>query len=74
MISKVGYDTYMEEFGGKDREMYKRRLIGWARYILTVEPDVGYPLLRTINDLVPDVYSGTESFDDIQIEDVGDLY
>lgn len=74
MISKVGYDTYMEDFGGKDREMYRNRFVGWARYILTVEPDVGYPLLRSINDLVPDAYNGTESFDDIQIEDVDDLY
>ena len=33
----------MDEFGGEDQETYKRRLIGWARYILTVERDVGYP-------------------------------
>jgi RNA-directed DNA polymerase len=72
MISKVGYDTYMERFGGEERQMYKKRLVGWARYILTVEPDVGYPMLRTINDLVPDIYGGTETFDDIEIEDVDD--
>lgn len=73
MISTVGYERYMEEFGGTDREMYKRRLIGWARYILTVEPDVGYPLLRAINDLVPEIYSGSESFELIGIEDLEDL-
>lgn len=55
MISAVGYDTYVEEFVGEDQEIYRRRLIGWARYILTVEPDVGYPLLRALNELVPDV-------------------
>jgi RNA-directed DNA polymerase len=73
MISTVGYDTYMAEFGGEDQKMYKRRLIGWARYILAVEPDVGYPMLRAIHDLVPEAYDGTESFDLIEIEDLDDL-
>lgn len=73
MISRFGYDTYMAEFGGEDKEMYKRRLIGWARYILTVEPDVGYPLLRAITELVPDVYNDAESFSLIEIGDLGDI-
>ncbi len=51
MISTVGYDDYVEEFVGENPELYKRRLIGWARYILTVEPEVGYPMLRALNDL-----------------------
>lgn len=73
MISTVGYDTYMEKFGGEDEEMYKRRLIGWARYILTVEPDVGYPLLRAFNELVPERYEGAGTYDLIEIEDLDDL-
>ena len=56
MISKFGYETYMESFGGEDKEMYKRRLMGWARYIAAVEPDVGYPLLRAFDQLVPEWY------------------
>ena len=53
--------------------MYKRRLVGWARYILTVEPDVGYPLLRAIDELVPEIYGGTESYGLIEIGDPDDL-
>jgi RNA-directed DNA polymerase len=73
MISTVGYDSFMENFGGVEKDLYKRRLVGWARYILTVEPDVGYPLLRAINQLVPEIYGGPESFDLIEIEDPDDL-
>ncbi len=54
VISKFGYYTYMQEFGGADEVMLRRRLIGWARYIAVVEPDVGCPLLRTFDELVPE--------------------
>ncbi|MFE2304409.1 reverse transcriptase family protein [Streptomyces sp. NPDC059445] len=53
VISRFGYETYMEEFGGEDERMHRRRLLGWACYIAAVEPDVGYPLLREFENLVP---------------------
>ncbi|MGC4773667.1 reverse transcriptase family protein [Micromonospora sp. DT44] len=65
IISKFGYDTYMADFGGEDQEMYRRRLLGWACYIAAVEPDVGYPLLRAFDELVPDVYAGVNAYADI---------
>jgi hypothetical protein len=52
VISKFGYDTYMAEFGGREEEMRRRRLVGWACYIAAVEPDVGFPLLRKFDELV----------------------
>ncbi|WP_430478708.1 reverse transcriptase family protein [Streptomyces sp. P11-1] len=52
IISQVGYDTYMAEFGGREEEMRRRRLLGWACYIAAVEPDVGFPLLRKFDELV----------------------
>lgn len=54
VISKFGYDAYMAEFGGERDGMRRRRLLGWACYIAAVEPDVGYPLLRAFDELVPD--------------------
>ncbi|MFE0330096.1 reverse transcriptase family protein [Streptomyces sp. NPDC058960] len=54
VISKFGYDTYMTEFGGEDERMHRRRLLGWACYIAAVEEDVGYPLLRAFDELVPE--------------------
>ena len=54
VIKKFGYYTYMQEFGGADEVMLRRRLMGWARYIAVVEPDVGYPLLRAFDELVPE--------------------
>ncbi len=54
IISKFGYDTYMAEFGGADEGMYRKRLLGWACYIAAVEPDVGFPLLRKFDELIPD--------------------
>ncbi|MFJ7113319.1 reverse transcriptase family protein [Streptomyces albogriseolus] len=54
IISKFGYYTYMQDFGGADEVMLRRRLMGWARYIAVVEPDVGYPLLRAFDELVPE--------------------
>jgi hypothetical protein len=59
MISKFGYDTYMEEFRGERDEMHRRRLLGWACYIAAVEPDVGYPLLRAFHELIPEGRGGT---------------
>ncbi|MFF4133729.1 reverse transcriptase family protein [Streptomyces mirabilis] len=63
VISKLGYDTYMAEFGGEDEGMHRRRLLGWACYIAAVEPEVGFPLLREFDALVPE-------WDE---EDLGDL-
>jgi RNA-directed DNA polymerase len=74
MISKFGYDTYMAEFRGEYEEMHPRRLLGWACYIAAVEPDLGYPLLRAFDDLVPEVYGGTaEWIDVVEVEDLDDL-
>jgi hypothetical protein len=56
VIVKFGYETYMSDFGGGDEVMEPRRLLGWARYIAAVEPDVGYPLLRTLSENLPDSY------------------
>jgi hypothetical protein len=70
-ISKLGYETYMESFGGEDEEMYRRRLMGWARYIAAVEPNVGYPLLRAFDQLVPEWYVAPGDWE--YAEDPGDL-
>jgi RNA-directed DNA polymerase len=51
MIDKVGYETYMEEFGGVELDMHPRRIYGYACYFAGVEPDIGYPLLRWCEDL-----------------------
>jgi hypothetical protein len=58
MIQKFGYDTYWESFGGERDEMHRKRLLGWARYISAVEPDFGYPLLRTFHELIPEERGG----------------
>jgi hypothetical protein len=68
MISKFGYDTYMAEFGGEGEEMQRGRLLGWACYIAAVEPDLGYPLLREFDELVPEgwwVREELEGLDDL---------
>jgi hypothetical protein len=56
MIQKVGYETYMESFGGESDEMHRNRLLGWACYIAAVEPDVGCPLLKAFDELVPSLW------------------
>ncbi|WP_153040576.1 reverse transcriptase family protein [Actinoplanes sp. TFC3] len=56
LIEKFGYECYMEDFGGEAAAMFPQRLRGWARYIASIEPDLGYPLLRRIDELVPDQY------------------
>lgn len=66
MISKFGYDIYMEEFRGERDEMHRRRLLGWACYIAAVEPDVGYPLLRAFHELIPEERGGTPEWADAQ--------
>lgn len=63
IISKFGYETYMEDFGGEDDGMTPRRLLGWACYIAAVEPDLGYPLLRKLDDLLPEEYPDTSGWD-----------
>jgi hypothetical protein len=72
MISKFGYDTYMAEFGGEREEMHRHRLLGWACYIAAVEPDLGYPLLREFDELVPEGYGDTAEWVDVE-EDPDDL-
>ncbi|MCF0082187.1 reverse transcriptase family protein [Streptomyces lomondensis] len=69
VITKFGYDIYMEEFGGEDEGMHRRRLLGWACYIAAVEPDVGFPLLRAFDELVPE---GDEE-NNLDEEDLYDL-
>lgn len=44
-IEKFGYDAYMSTFGGEDCGDHPRRLLGWARHIASIEPEVGRPLL-----------------------------
>ncbi|MEV4415062.1 reverse transcriptase family protein [Catellatospora sp. NPDC049609] len=56
IIKKLGYDTYMTEFGGERDDMLPHRLRGWACYIAAVEPDLGFAMLRAFNDLLPDHY------------------
>ncbi len=65
MISKFGYDTYMAEFGGEDEEMEPDRLLGWACYIAAVEPDLGYPLLRVLDELVSEGYGDIAEWADV---------
>jgi RNA-directed DNA polymerase len=72
VISKFGYDTYMAEFGGEDEEMHRHRLLGWACYIAAVEPDLGYPLLRAFDELVPEGYGGITEWGYV-VEDLHDL-
>ncbi|GAA4690860.1 reverse transcriptase family protein [Phytohabitans rumicis] len=56
IITKFGYDEYMAEFGGENADMLPQRLLGWACYIAAAEPDVGYPLLRALNEQLPPAY------------------
>ncbi|MFB7866155.1 reverse transcriptase family protein [Streptomyces sp. NPDC056069] len=67
VVSKFGYDTYMEDFGGREDRMRPRRLLGWACHIAAVEPDVGFPLLRAFSDLISD------DDEDEELEDLHDL-
>ena len=71
MISEFGYGTYMLEFGGEDEDMQRHRLLGWACYIAAVEPDLGYPLLRALDELVPKGYGDIADRGDV-IEDLDD--
>lgn len=57
IISKFGYEKYMTEFGGEEADMLPYRLLGWAIYIASIEPDVGYPLLRALDDQLPASYN-----------------
>jgi RNA-directed DNA polymerase len=62
MIEKFGYEVYMQDFGGEDAEMLPTRLFGWARYIASVEPNIGYPLLRFLVDNIPPNYAAREIY------------
>lgn len=64
IITKFGYETYMEEFGGETEDMLPHRLLGWARYIASVEPDVGYPLLRAFDAELPSSYTPSVDYAD----------
>jgi hypothetical protein len=66
LIEKFGYDVYMDDFGGSDARMVPNRLFGWARYISSVEPSVGYPMLRLLSEHVPEErpHSQTAAFPD----------
>jgi len=54
LIEQFGYQSYMDDFGGSDAQMIPNRLYGWARYIAAIEPNVGYPMLRTLSEHVPE--------------------
>lgn len=56
LIETVGYESYLYDFGGRDAEMFPARLLGWARYVVSVEPNVGYPILRSFLDNLTDAY------------------
>jgi RNA-directed DNA polymerase len=64
MISKFGYDIYMDEFHGEEKGMHRRRLLGWACYIDAVEPDLGHTLLRAFHELIPEERGGTPEWGD----------
>jgi RNA-directed DNA polymerase len=53
IVEKFGYESYMDDFGGEEALMRPERLLGWAKYIAAVEPDVGFPLLRFFDEHVP---------------------
>jgi len=61
LIEKFGYETYMDDFGGSDARMVPNRLYGWARYIASVEPSVGYPLLRLLSEHVPEEHPHSQT-------------
>jgi hypothetical protein len=63
IIEKFGYETYMLEFGGENDNMLPQRLLGWSCYMAAIEPDVGYPLLRAFNDLLPAHYISGDDID-----------
>jgi hypothetical protein len=44
LIAKVGYEVFCSQFGD-ETEDFPRRLIGMARYMASVEPAVGQPIL-----------------------------
>jgi RNA-directed DNA polymerase len=73
IIQKFGYDAYMAEFGGNTEEMRPHRLLGWACYIAGVEPDLGYPLLQTLGELLPEGYGDTGEWDYVE-EESDDLH
>lgn len=54
LIKTVGYEQYMDEFGGNEACMIPNRLYGWARHIAAIEPDVGYPMLQLLSTHVPE--------------------
>jgi RNA-directed DNA polymerase len=65
IISRFGYETYMTEFGGIEQSMFRQQLLGWACYFAAVEPDLGYPLLRELDELVPIGLHIVEDLDDL---------
>jgi|SRR6476469_144025 len=62
VIERFGYETYLDDYGGLDAEMFPKRLLGWARYIASVEPDIGYPLLRSLSENISDAYFSQERY------------
>jgi hypothetical protein len=61
LIEQFGYWYYMDNFGGTSAQMIPNRLYGWARYIASIEPSVGYPMLRSLSENVPEVHAHSES-------------
>jgi hypothetical protein len=56
MIDAVGYESFMEEFGGNEYGLQPVRLIGWARHVCAIEPDLGFPLLKYFDEELPSGY------------------
>lgn len=54
IISKFGYEAYMAEFGGEAAGMTRNRLLGTACYMAAIEPDLGFPLLKELDRLIPE--------------------
>lgn len=69
LIEQFGYQSYMEDFGGDDARMIPNRLYGWARYIASIEPSVGYPMLRLLSEHVPE--ENAHSLDQTRFDYIG---
>ena len=54
LIEQFGFQVYFDDFGGDAARMVPNRLFGWARYIASVEPAIGYPMLRILSQNVPE--------------------
>lgn len=54
MIERHGYDTYMRDFSGDEYGHYRRRLLGTARYVASIDGRVGVSLLQRLDAALPE--------------------